>query len=243
MRYKAVVIDDEQPICDEIEYLLGSSINVEVAAKFYNSVEALTFIADNSIDILFLDIQMPGLSGLDLARKLNAMKNPPLVVFITAYQEHALEAFSTPAVGYITKPVTEEKLEQVLNKIRTLTAKKDGVSRQIQTTRLCVNAKGRIKPLDKKEIVLVYVNEKDVFVRTAQEEFSCSLTMKELEELLGESAFLRVHRQYIVNLEKIAEIIPWFHGTYMLRMSDFKGQQVPVSRNKIKLLKLAVGLK
>lgn len=243
MRYKAVVIDDEQPICDEIEYLLNGSVDVEVAAKFCNSLEALEFIAENSMDIIFLDIQMPGLSGLDLAKKLNVMKNPPLIVFITAYQEHALEAFNTPAVGYITKPVTEEKLEHVLHKVRNLIVKKNGFSRNAQTTRLCVNSKGRIKPLDKKEIVLVYVNEKDVFVRTAQEEFSCSLTMKELEELLVEPVFLRVHRQYIVNLEKIAEIIPWFHGTYMLRMSDFKAQQVPVSRNKTKLLKLAVGLK
>lgn len=243
MRYKAVVVDDEQPICDEIEYLLTGSVDIEVAAKFCNSAEALRFIAENSVDILFLDIQMPGLSGLELAKKLNAVKNPPLVVFITAYREHALEAFDTPAVGYVTKPVTEEKLEQVLRKVRNLVVKKNGFSLTAQPTRICVTAKGRIKPLDKREIVLVYVSDKDVFVRTDREEFECPLTMKELEEMLTEPLFLRVHRQYIVNLEKIAEIIPWFHGTYILRMSDFKAQEVPVSRNKTKLLKLAVGLK
>lgn len=245
MRYKAVVVDDEQPICDEIEYLLKQSLDVDVCATFSNSLSAFAFIVENPVDILFLDIQMPGLSGLDFGKKLNTLPNAPLVVFITAYQEHALEAFTTPAVGYITKPVTEEKLGYVLHKIRNLTAK--GISLpqppSVPATRICVTSQGRIKPLDKKEITLAYVIEKDVYIRTEKEEFGCPLTMKELEDILTEPLFLRVHRQYIVNLEKIGEIIPWFRGSYLLRMNDFKSQEVPVSRNRLKQFKQAVGLK
>ncbi|MEN6413076.1 MAG: LytTR family DNA-binding domain-containing protein [Veillonellales bacterium] len=243
MRYKAVVVDDEQPICDEIEYLLNQSMDVDVCAKFSNSLAALAFILENPADIIFLDIQMPGLSGLEFGKKLNALPNPPLIVFITAYQEHALEAFGTPAVGYITKPVTEDKLSHVLHKIRNLTAKKISSPDPVSATRICVTAKGKIKPLDRKDIVLVYVIEKDVFVRTKDEEFECPLTMKELEDVLTEPLFLRVHRQYIVNLEQIGEIVPWFRGTYLLRMNDFKSQEVPVSRKRLKRFKQAVGLK
>lgn len=242
MRYKTVIIDDEQPICDEIEYLLKKCIDVEISAKFCNSVAALDYLVENSPDIIFLDIQMPGLTGLELAKKLNNLPNPPMIVFITAFEEHALEAFATPAIGYITKPVTEDKLEKVLQKIRSLSCKKPSQSIAI-SNRICVTAKGRIIPLDINDIVFVYVNDKDVFIRTTDAEFACPLTMKELEDLLAESNFLRVHRQFIVNLNAVTEIIPWFHGSYLLRMNDFKSQEVPVSRNKIRQLKSAVGLK
>jgi DNA-binding LytR/AlgR family response regulator len=243
VRFKAVVVDDEQPICDEIEYLLNQSVDVDVCATFTNSLHALAFITENPADIIFLDIQMPGLSGLEFGKKLSALPNPPLIVFITAFQEHALEAFGTPAVGYITKPVTEDKLSYVLHKIRNLTTKKIPLPDTVPVTRICVTSRGKIKPLDIKEIVLAYVIEKDVFIRTKDEEFGCSLTMKELEDVLSEPLFLRVHRQYIVNLGNIEEIVPWFRGTYLLRMNDLKSQEVPVSRNKLKRFKLAVGLK
>lgn len=241
MRYKTVIVDDEQPICDEIEYLLKKYIDIDICAKFCNSLEALQYIVENSPDIIFLDIQMPGLTGLEMAKKLNTLPYPPVIVFITAFQEHALEAFETPAVGYITKPVTEERLEKVLHKIRNLsTGQSEAVT--APPTKVCVTDKGKIIPLDKNEIVLIYVNEKDVFIRTANAEYTCPLTMKELEEMLTEPNFLRVHRQYIVNLNEIAEILPWFHGSFMLRMNDFCSQDVPVSRNKVKQLKQAIGL-
>lgn len=241
MRYKTVIIDDEQPICDEIEYLLKKSIDIEICAKFCNSLEALDYLIENRPDIIFLDIQMPGLTGLELAKKLNTLPNPPLIVFITAFQEYALEAFETSAVGYITKPITEDRLESVLLKIRNLSPKSAGPN-TTPATKICVTDKGKIIPLDKNDIVLVYVNEKDVFIRTANTEFTCPLTMKELEDMLSEPNFLRVHRQYIVNLNEISEIMPWFHGSFMLRMNDFQSQEVPVSRNKVKQLKQAVGL-
>lgn len=243
MQYRVIVIDDEQPICDEIEYLLSSNLDVVVVAKFVNSLDALNYLKTHTPDIVFLDIKMPGLSGIELAQKLGKLPVPPLIVFTTAYQEHALEAFETPAIGYITKPVTEEKLETVLHKIRSLTGRKQAPAAGANAKKFCVTKQGKILPLDIKEIVLVYVDDKNIYVRTCNEEFTCSLTLKEIEELLPESGFMRVHRKYIVNLDSIAEIIPWFHGSYLLKMRDFKQQEVPVSRTKAKSLKLAVGLK
>ena len=238
MRYKVVIVDDEAPICDEIEYLLKQYVDIEICAKFSRAADALAFLVEHSIDILFLDIQMPGLSGLELAQKLKQLSRPPLIVFVTAFTEHALEAFATSAVGYLTKPIEEDRLAEVLRKIRSFSLRSSGEA-QPALCRICVLEKGNIVPLDPKDIVFVQVNEKDVFVHTAENKQLCPLSLKEVEELLEEQSFLRVHRQYLVNLAEIREIVPWFHGSFLLRMKN--GHEVPVSRNKAKALKQAFG--
>ena len=238
MRYKVVIVDDEAPICDEIEYLLKQYVDIEICAKFSRAADALAYLVEQSIDILFLDIQMPGLSGLELAQKLKQLSRPPLIVFVTAFTEHALEAFATSAVGYLTKPIEEDRLAEVLRKIRSFSLRSSGEA-QPALCRICVLEKGNIVPLDPKDIVFVQVNEKDVFVHTAENKQLCPLSLKEVEELLEEQSFLRVHRQYLVNLAEIREIVPWFHGSFLLRMKN--GHEVPVSRNKAKALKQAFG--
>ncbi len=242
MKTTAVIVDDEQPICDEIEYLLGRHIDFNVAAKFTNCVDALSYILEEKPDVVFLDIKMPGMSGLELAQKLNVLRRPPYIIFITAFQEHAIEAFETPAIGYVTKPVTEEKIAKALHKIRSLAVESTPV-KSAPVNKVCVLFNGKIVPLDKREIVFVFVKEKDVFVCTKTEEFSSLMTMQEFEQVLADGNFLRVHRQYIINLDEVLEIIPWFHGSYLLRMNDAQKHEIPVSRNKVKQLKAAMGLK
>lgn len=242
MRVKTVIIDDEQPICDEIEYLLKQHIDIDVAAKFTNPLEALEYISEQGCDLVFADIKMPGLSGLEFAKRLSVLRTAPLVVFVTAFQEHALEAFDTPAVGYITKPIMEDKLARLMSKVRCLIERTYQAGRPA-VSKICVTTGGKIIPLDKNEIVLAYVKDKDVFVRTKTSEYMATLTLQEIENILDGSNFLRVHRQYIVNLDMVREIIPWFHGSYLLRMDDCRQEEVPVSRAKTKVLKNILGLK
>lgn len=242
MKTKAVIIDDEQPICDEIEYLLGRHTDIEVCTKFTTCVDAIIYILEKKPDLVFLDVNMPGMSGLEMAQKLSGMNKPPYIVFITAYPEHAVDAFATPAVGYITKPVTEEKLANALTKVRNLSSKTT-VEKSAQIAKVCVLAGGKIVPVNKKDIVFIYVKDKDVYVRTRTGEFSAMLTLQEFDNLLTEANFLRIHRQYIINLDEILEITPWFHGSYLVRMNDANKQEVPVSRNRVKNLKTALGLK
>lgn len=242
MKTKAVIIDDEQPICDEIEYLLGRHPDIEVCAKFTTCVDAIIYILEKKPDLVFLDVNIPGMSGLEMAQKLSSMNRPPYIVFITAYPEHAIDAFATPAVGYITKPVTEEKLASALTKVRSLSSKTI-IEKSAQIAKVCVLAGGKIVPVNKKDIVFIYVKDKDVYVRTRTGEFSAMLTLQEFDNLLTEANFLRIHRQYIVNLDEILEIAPWFHGSYLVRMNDANKQEVPVSRNRVKNLKIALGLK
>lgn len=242
MRAKAVIVDDEQLICNEIEYLLTNEPDVELIGKFTNSTEALSFISRTACDIVFLDIKMPGISGLNIAQKLTFLRHPPLIVFITAFREHALEAFETPAVGYITKPVTENKLAKVLEKIRVIRNRPD-THMTVVSNKICVMASGKIIPLNKQDVVFVYVRDKDVYIRTKNAEYAAALTLQEIEQMLPGDNFLRVHRQFLVNLDMVLEIIPWFHGSFLLRMDDYKKEEVPVSRTKIKLLKTLMGLR
>jgi DNA-binding LytR/AlgR family response regulator len=242
-----VIVDDEPPICDEMEYLLSSHPDVKVVARFEQPPGALEYIAAASPRLVFLDISLPGMSGLEMASRLSVLRDPPFVVFITAHPEYALAAFETPAVGYVTKPITAAKLAAVLSKVRGL-ASRPAVAPQEPAGKICVLSEGRIVPLNKEDIALVHVRAKAVYVLTKQDEYASTLTMQEIEKLLaagraGAGPFVRVHRQYIVNLDKVAEVIPWFKGTYFLRMDDCKGQQVPVSRHKVGQVKAALGLK
>lgn len=243
MLYKTVIVDDEQPICDEIEYLLKDYRDIKVLAKLNSGLDLLLFLGDNDVDLIFLDVKMPGLSGIELARKLSSAKQPPLVVFVTAFQEFALDAFDTPAVGYVTKPITEEKLARVLSKVRTILCKRDNPAKGSVPNKLCVHVHEKIIPIGKQEVVFAYVREKDVFIRTNTNEYATTLSLQEIENILTDANFLRVHRQYLVNLDKIREIIPWFHGTYLLKMDDHSHEEVPVSRGRMKILKNAMGLK
>jgi DNA-binding LytR/AlgR family response regulator len=241
MRVKAIIVDDELPICDEIEYLLKRERDIEIAAKFTNALEAMSYLMKHACDLVFLDIQMPGMSGLDFARELTSLRRPPLIVFCTAFPEHALAAFDTPAIGYITKPIAAASLAKVLEKVRSIGERANAPPKPA-LSRFCVTKNGKYIPLDLQEIIVIYVKDKEVYIRTQSGEYRSPLTIQEIEKLLPEQSFLRVHRQYLVNLDKIGEIVPWFHGSYLLRMEDIHATEIPVSRNKAKEFKKLVGL-
>ena len=240
MRIKTIIVDDEQLICDEIEYLLHSERVIDIIATFTDSVAALEYLNRNQCDLAFLDINMPGLSGLEIAQKMSLLRFPPLIVFITAYANHALEAFDTPAIGYITKPITETKLTKVINKVVAFYGKT--LPHPIHSSgKICVLQGQKIIPLNKRDIIYVSVKEKEVSVYTQNNCFSAALSMQEIEQLLRDDFFLRVHRQYIVNLDYIIEIIPWFHSSYILRMAN--NDEIPVSRTRVKTLREYLGIK
>ncbi len=240
-----VIVDDEPPMCDEIAYLLGSHPDVAVVGRFEQPPAALAYIAAHAPRLIFLDISLPGMSGLEMAGRLSVLRDPPLVVFITAHPEHALAAFETPAVGYITKPVTAAKIASVLGKVRAL-ATRTAPSPPAPAGKVCVLSRGKIVPVNRDDIALVHVRAKAVYVLTREREYAATLSMREIDALLTGTAgspFVRVHRQYIVNLDKVVEVIPWFKGTYFLRTDDCQGQQVPVSRHKVGVVKAGLGLK
>ncbi|MDD4722684.1 MAG: LytTR family DNA-binding domain-containing protein [Acidaminococcaceae bacterium] len=244
MKIRTIIVDDELPICSEIEYLLKFHADIDVLAKFDQSQMALDYITKNKCELVFLDIEMPGMTGLELAECIGTMDAKPLIVFVTAYEEYAVPAFATPAVGYITKPVTQVKLTKVLCKVRDLLpgVRKESSNDQ-KVSRVTVFKDGRLCPLSKQEIIMAYVKDKDVFVRTAAGEFTVQMNLQELAAVLCDAPFLRVHRQYIINLDFVEEVIPWFHGSYMVHMKGLKDTEIPISRAHIQELKKLLGFR
>lgn len=243
MQVRTLIVDDEPPICDEIEFLLQQEPNFLIMGKFHNAPDTLAFLFKNTCDLLFIDIKMPGMSGLELAKTLASLEPPPLIIFSTAFSEHALEAFNTPAVAYITKPITTTSIARALVKVKTLINRQPHQLATTTLTQLCVNKNGHYIPLPLTEISAITVRDKAVYIKTQHDEYTSALTAAAIEELLPGQQFLRVHRQHLVNIDHVAEIIPWFHGSYLLRMKGSNINDIPVSRNKVKALKQRFGMR
>lgn len=247
MFMKTIIIDDEPAICSELEYLLKKYIDIQVIAIHYNPLEALPHIIDSEPDLLFLDIHMPGMSGLEFAKKLNQMSKPPLIIFSTAFHEHALEAFTTPAVGYLTKPIVASKLDDAIKKVRTLWSRPDVYDRQATVPLLeehvCVRKNSKIIPIPVSQIYFAFVRDRDLYIGTKDSIEKCDLSLNELEAILTRSRyFFRSHRNYILNVKHIKEIIPWFNNTYVIKMNDDSQTDIPVSRGKIKAFRSLMNL-
>ncbi|MFA6851453.1 MAG: LytTR family DNA-binding domain-containing protein [Selenomonadaceae bacterium] len=243
MGINVVIVDDELPICNEIEYLLQMHPDISIMAKFEQSQSALDYIRKNECNLIFLDINMPGMTGLEFAECISAMELKVLIVFVTAYQEYALHAFSTPAVGYITKPITQSKLTKALAKVRTLLKNTEAPFTAARVSKICVKKEDGLVPVDQQDIMFAYVKTKDVFIHTKMGNYPLSLNMSELSVLLQAENFLRVHRQYIVNINYIAKIVPWFHGAYVLHIKDCESIEIPVSRAHVQELRTVLGIK
>lgn len=247
---RAVIVDDEQPICDDIEYLLEAHPDISVVAKFQQSQPALAYLQQNPCDILFLDIKMPGMSGLEFAECLATLKLNPMIIFVTAYEEYALPAFETAAVAYLTKPLGQARLTKALKKVRSLFALTEHNEPSLAAPAagphygpISVQKGGALIPVQQRDILLAYVKDKLVFLRTKEGDYQLSITLSELAEMLDPDIFLRVHRQYIVNIGAVAKVIPWFHGSYVLNLNDGAGTEIPVSRKHIPEVRQKLGIK
>ena len=243
MKIRTIIIDDELPICDEIEYLLQSHPDIIVNEKFNQCQSALNYIQSTPCDLIFLDINMPRMNGLDFAECINNLHLNPLIVFVTAYQEYALTAFDTPAIGYITKPITQAKLTKTLAKIRRLLP-----NRAIETPapildKLCVKKDNCLIPVAQSSIILAYVKDKEAFLRTKDGDFPLQMSFADLVNYLKPPIFLRIHRQYIVNLNSITKVIPWFHSSFLLQLQYYPDIDIPVSRTHAQELRNLLGIK
>lgn len=246
---KVYLVEDEPLARGELKYLLKRIGRVEIVGEAEAMPEALEEIRLLQPDAVFLDIHLSQGSGLDLARELNNLEKPPAVVFATAYDEHALEAFDLNAFDYILKPFEEERLAQALAKISKRASLLSAVPVEQQrgaswpserVGKLAITVNERILLIDLERIVYVGYEEKQVVVKTVDGEYRLAATLAELERKLGAAPFLRVHRSYLVNLNHVTEVQPWFNGTYTLLCKD--GSKVPVSRTHMRDLKQALGL-
>jgi two-component system LytT family response regulator/two-component system response regulator LytT len=260
MDLKAVLVDDEQLARDELGYLLGQVGGVEVVGQAGNGVEALSTIDRLQPDVVFLDVQMPGLTGFEVARRMLDTGIESRIIFVTAYDQHAIEAFEVNAVDYLLKPVDQARLELAVERARrrtasdrpaTAAASPGGVShaelekivqlvseRQSRRERLAIKVGERFLLVQAEEIIYASLADEGITVVTSQHRGTSNYrTLDDLQQRLDSTVFWRVHRSHLVNINKIKEIVPWFSRNYLLRMKDDKSTEIPVSRTQTRRLR------
>jgi two-component system LytT family response regulator len=236
---RAIIVEDEFPAREELKYFINRFSDIEIINEFDNGVDVLKFIQENNVDIIFLDINIPLLDGMLLAKTIKRFKISPKVVFITAYKEHAVDAFELEAFDYILKPYSEERIVSMLNKLKKSNEtdnKSTGVnSLTIETKLLNVSLweNNKLIVVNISDIYYCEAKERETIVFTKDSEYIVKLSITEFEKNLKNSLFFKTHRSYIVNTSKIKEIIPWFNNTYKLKLKDINSE-IPVSRSKIK---------
>src|SRR5205809_957940 len=257
MELKAVLVDDEQLARDELLFLLEQIGGVTIIGQAGNGVEALTTIDRLRPDVVFLDVQMPGLTGFEVARRMIDARASSHIIFVTAYDQHAIEAFEVNAVDYLLKPVDPNRLEVAVQRARRRvtsdlplrglphvdTEQLEKIiqlvtDRQSRRERLAIKVGERFLLVQADEIIYASMADDSITVVTPQHSGTSNYrTLDELQARLDPSVFWRVHRSHLVNINKIKEIVPWFSRNYILRMKDAKATEIPVSRTQTRRLR------
>jgi two-component system, LytTR family, response regulator LytT len=270
MAITALIIDDEQLAREELQYLLDSAGGVDVLGQGQNGIEAVDLIETHHPDLVFLDVQMPGLDGFAVLKKLleHSHGEPlPQIIFATAFDQYAVRAFDVNAIDYLLKPFDRARVLQALDRARqrlqemqagegpaaaeaaTITpdTRIDALLRLIEqqqaaprysSGKIVLQAQSRLLLIDQKDICFASIDEGIISVATPTVEgHSKCRTLEELLELLDPALFWRAHRSYVVNINHIKEVVPWFKSSYQLRMDDRKQTEIPVSRAQTRRLR------
>ena len=255
---RIVVVDDEQLAREELCYQLGQLGTAEVVAQAANGLEAIAAVERHDPDLVFLDVQMPGLTGFEVARRLLQRDDEsPALIFVTAFDQHAIEAFEVNAVDDLLKPVDATRLEQALQRAkRRLSSERASAGqaplndqlerivkmvssgRQVRRDQIAVKVGERFLLVHADDIIYASLADESINIVTGHVTGSSNYrTLDDLQARLDPDIFWRVHRSHLVNINKIKEIVPWFSRNYILRMKDAKSTESPVSRSQTKRLR------
>jgi two-component system response regulator LytT len=248
----ALIVDDEKPAREELAYLLKGFGDVRLVGQGKNGLEAVSLIKEHSPDIVFLDVQMPGLDGFGVLRKLVELKLPvPHVIFATAFDNYAVHAFEVNAVDYILKPFDRERVAKAIERARKIIEGRSNPSYRLESlleqlssakppapAKLLLKAAGRLLLVSADDIVCASIDEGVISICTRELEGVSNLrTIEDLQGALAADCFWRPHRSHLVNINHIQEVVPWFKSSYMLRMADRRQSEVPVSRTQTRRLR------
>lgn len=235
---KAIIVDDEAPARSELKFLLDELEQTEVVAEAASVREAIDKLKEYPCDVMFLDINMPEASGLQLAEALQHLKYPPAVVFVTAYSEFAIEAFKVNAIDYLVKPVESERLSQALSRVKEHVSLHAKVQK---LERIPVEKGGKKILIGIDTIRYVMARDDYAYLQTDTDRYFSTVSLAQLEKRLDGHGFFRVHRGYLVNLSLVTEVESVSGGTLLLTL-DTCEDKVPVSRRRVSSLKKALGI-
>jgi two-component system response regulator LytT len=233
---RVLIVDDEMYSRSELGHLLQAHPHIDIVGEAESGEEAVLKSIQLQPDVVFLDIEMPKMNGMEVASSLRELKKSPLLVFATAYPDFAAKAFRYEALDYLLKPFDEEQVLETVMRLKKLFLQEVKPDEQKRSGKLAVDTSGDIFYLDPKDIVYILYEERASKVMTTKGEYSTKTPLKELERRLSSYDFFRIHKSYLVNIHYIKRLTPWFNGAYQLEIEGFS-EQLSVSRNYVKVLR------
>ncbi len=254
MPINTIIVDDEKPAREELAYLLKGFPEINVIGQGKNGVEAVNLIKEHAPDLVFLDVQMPGLDGFGVLKKLVERKmKVPHVVFATAFDHYAVQAFDVNAVDYVLKPFDKARISKAIQRARReIEAQTSPVERlenlvsqlgatkqtSTQPVKIIVKTQQKLLLVDAEDLIFASIEGGMISVTAKDVEGTSNYRrLEELNAALDSDSFWRPHRSFLVNIHYIKEVVPWFKSTFMLKMNDKKHTQIPVSRSQIKRMR------
>jgi len=254
MSIRTVIVDDERPARDELAFLLRGFPEIEVVSQGKNGLEAIGLIKEHNPDLVFLDVQMPGLDGFGVIQKLVERKlRVPQIVFATAFDHYAIQAFEVNAVDYVLKPFDKARIAKAVQRAKKMieahTSPVERLeslvgqlgaprARGAQPVKLLVKSQARMFLVDADEMIYASIQDGTITIYARDAEgVSNYRTIEELAAALDADVFWRAHRSYLININHIKEVVPWFKSSYMLKMNDKRQSEIPVSRAQTKRLR------
>jgi two-component system LytT family response regulator len=248
---RVYIVDDEPLAVKRLTQLLRQTRRVEIVGSTVNPAEAVEFLSDQPVDAVFLDIQMPGMTGFELLQKL---PKEPAVIFTTAYDRFALDAFEVNSVDYLVKPIEVDRLEKALTKLERLRGTPQGMveSEQIRALarelrrkfpeRLSSRIGDRVVFVEISKITHFYAKDKLTYAATASKDYAVDITISELEAKLDPAVFIRIHRATLLNLRYVEEVSSWPGGGLIVRLKDGKRTELQIARDRVKEVKERLGI-
>ena len=233
---RTLIVDDERYAREELAYLVGSFPGIEVVGEAESGESAILQALQLQPDVVFLDVEMPKMNGVEVAKSLMELKKVPLIIFATAYPQFAAEAFRLNALDYLLKPYDTEHLKQTISRIEKELHQPIPANPTSTLGKLAIEVDGEIDYIDVKAILYMHREENVTKIITHSHEYDVNLSLKELESRLISYSFFRIHRGYLVNLNYVVRLTPWFNGAFQLELEG-RTEKLSVSRNYAKDLR------
>lgn len=232
---RILIIDDERYAREELTYLLGKLPNIQVVGEADRGETAILQAIQHQPDVVFLDVEMPNMNGVEVAKALLKLKQVPQIIFATAYPQFAVEAFRINAIDYLLKPYEMDQIVQAMERVRNIVHPQGPEEVSSNVRKLAIERDGEFDYITVEDIIYLHTEGKMTRIYTENQQYNVRMTMKNLEQQLNKYHFFRVHRSYLVNLNAVVRLTPWFNGAYQLELKNVQ-EKIPVSRNYAKEL-------
>ena len=231
-----IIVEDELPAREELKYFLNEEKEIKLIEEFESPLDTLNFLEKNKIDVVFLDINMPDMNGINLGKIISKIYPEVKIIFITAYKDYAVDAFEVKAFDYLLKPYSEERIRNLLKSLVSTKSVDNILNRNTSLKKITINMDEKIYVLSLTDVDYIEADEKETLIFANKKRYVSKIKISKWEEMLEGYNFYRCHRSYIINLDKIVEIEQWFNSSWIIKLKNYS-TTIPVSRNNIKELK------